>query len=107
MSNIICLSPSFYERGDSPFYLKPLQTGCRDPYDADSDARFVYQHVESLKGKDEMGTGTFYLSVCDLKAVNPNIISVVDTLVPKKLLDTLRQRKKIPTPQYTRGRFQT
>jgi dethiobiotin synthetase len=42
----------FYERGDSPFYLKPLQTGCRDPYDADSDARFVYQHVEPLKGKD-------------------------------------------------------
>ncbi len=42
----------FYERGYSPFYLKPFQTGCRDPYDEDSDARFVYQNVGALSGKD-------------------------------------------------------
>ena len=41
-----------YQRGDRPFYIKPLQTGCRSPYDTDSDARFVYEHVEALKGKD-------------------------------------------------------
>ena len=42
----------FYEKGYSPFYLKPLQTGCRDPYDEDSDAKFVYQNVGPLSGKD-------------------------------------------------------
>jgi dethiobiotin synthetase len=42
----------FYKKGYSPFYLKPLQTGCRDPYDEDSDARFVYQNVGALSGKD-------------------------------------------------------
>jgi len=42
----------FYKKGYSPFYLKPLQTGCRDPYDEDSDARFIYQNVGALSGKD-------------------------------------------------------
>ncbi len=42
----------FYERGDSPFYIKPLQTGCRDPYDEDSDARFIYQNTGPLREKD-------------------------------------------------------
>jgi dethiobiotin synthetase len=35
-----------------PFYLKPFQTGCIDPYDTDSDAAFVYRHTAALKGKD-------------------------------------------------------
>ncbi len=42
----------FYENGCTPFYLKPFQTGCRDPYDEDSDAGFIYSHVKQLKGKD-------------------------------------------------------
>jgi len=42
----------FYERGDEPFYVKPLQTGCVDPYDKESDAKFIYQNVAQLKGKD-------------------------------------------------------
>jgi len=42
----------FYERGHSPFYLKPVQTGCLDPYDKDSDAGFIYQNVKALKRKD-------------------------------------------------------
>ena len=41
-----------YERGDRPFYIKALQTGCRDPYDTDSDSKLIYQHVKELKGKD-------------------------------------------------------
>ena len=41
-----------YERGDSPFYIKPLQTGCRGPYDTDSDSKLIYKHVKELKGKD-------------------------------------------------------
>ncbi len=42
----------FFARGYSPFYLKPVQTGCRDANDADSDARFIYRHVGPLKGKE-------------------------------------------------------
>ena len=42
----------FYDRGDNPFYIKPFQTGCMDPYDTDSDAKFIYQNVEALQGKD-------------------------------------------------------
>ncbi len=41
-----------YERDLNPFYLKPFQTGCKDPYDTDSDARFVYKHVKQLAEKD-------------------------------------------------------
>ena len=42
----------FFAKGCNPFYLKPVQTGCRDANDTDSDARFIYQHVEPLKGKE-------------------------------------------------------
>jgi len=42
----------FFAKGYSPFYLKPVQTGCRDANDTDSDARFIYRHVEPLKGKE-------------------------------------------------------
>ena len=41
-----------YERGDQPFYIKPLQTGCRDPYDTDSDAKLIYENVKDLKDRD-------------------------------------------------------
>ncbi len=39
-------------RGHDPFYLKPFQTGCIDPYDTDSDAAFVYRHTASLRQQD-------------------------------------------------------
>jgi dethiobiotin synthetase len=38
--------------GYKPFYLKPFQTGCADPYDTESDAAFVYRHTAALKQKD-------------------------------------------------------
>lgn len=41
----------FFSRGYNPFYLKPVQTGCKDPNDIDSDARFIYQNVGPLKDK--------------------------------------------------------
>ena len=41
-----------YARGYRPFYLKPFQTGCATPYDADSDAAFVYRHTAQLRRKD-------------------------------------------------------
>ena len=48
----VMLMHYFFAKGKTPFYLKPAQTGCIDPYDADSDARFIYQQVPQLKGKN-------------------------------------------------------
>lgn len=48
----LLLMQYFYARGRSPFYLKPFQTGCTDPYDTDSDAKFVYTHVPQLAAGD-------------------------------------------------------
>lgn len=48
----LLLMQFFEVRGYRPFYLKPLQTGCQDAYDQDSDAAFVYRHVTSLRTQD-------------------------------------------------------
>lgn len=48
----LLLMQFFYAKGFTPFYLKPFQTGCRDPYDTDSDARFIYQNVKALNKSD-------------------------------------------------------
>ena len=47
----LLLMQFFFTKGCNPFYLKPVQTGCRDANDADSDAKFIHRHVESLHGK--------------------------------------------------------
>ncbi|MGO9136430.1 MAG: dethiobiotin synthase [Syntrophales bacterium] len=47
----LLLMQFFIAKGCNPFYLKPMQTGCKDANDADSDAKFIYRHVESLHGK--------------------------------------------------------
>ena len=48
----LLLMQFFEARSYRPFYLKPLQTGCKDTYDKDSDAAFVYRHVTSLRNQD-------------------------------------------------------
>lgn len=48
----LALMQYLYARNHKPCYLKPAQTGCRDPYDTDSDAQFIYRYVGELKGKD-------------------------------------------------------
>jgi len=48
----LALMQYLYARNRKPCYLKPAQTGCRDPYDTDSDAQLVYRYVNELKGKD-------------------------------------------------------
>ncbi len=42
----------FQKKGQAPFYAKPFQTGCPDPKSPDSDARFIYQSIDGLKGQD-------------------------------------------------------
>jgi len=48
----LLLMQFFYANGCIPFYLKPIQTGCSDPHDKNSDAKFIYQHVKQLTNKD-------------------------------------------------------
>ncbi|CAN2044964.1 ATP-dependent dethiobiotin synthetase BioD [Candidatus Magnetomoraceae bacterium gMMP-1] len=40
------------KKGYNPFYIKPMQTGCKDPYDTDSDAKFIYNYIKELKQLD-------------------------------------------------------
>jgi dethiobiotin synthetase len=55
----LLLMQYFYEKGLNPFYLKPVQTGCRDPYDVESDAGFIYQNVGPL-GTEDPGESVIY-----------------------------------------------
>lgn len=48
----LLLMQFFYANGCNPFYIKPIQTGCRDPYDKHSDTRFIYKYVKQLTKKD-------------------------------------------------------
>ncbi len=48
----LLLMQFFYANGCIPFYIKPIQTGCNDPYDKESDAKFIYKHVGQLTKKD-------------------------------------------------------
>jgi dethiobiotin synthetase len=48
----LLLMQFLYECGANPFYLKLIQTGCTSPLDTDSDAKFIYENVSALKGKD-------------------------------------------------------
>ena len=48
----LLLMQFLYETGENPFYLKLIQTGCTGPLDADSDARFIYENVSALRGKN-------------------------------------------------------
>jgi dethiobiotin synthetase len=48
----LLLMQFFHEKGENPFYLKLIQTGCENPLDLDSDAKFIYENVPALKGKD-------------------------------------------------------
>ena len=46
------LMRQLFKQGKTPFYFKPFQTGCRDVWDTDSDAKFVYESVKELKAID-------------------------------------------------------
>ncbi len=48
----LLLMQHFYAVGRASIYLKPFQTGCRTPRDANSDAGFVYAHTPALAGQD-------------------------------------------------------
>ncbi len=84
----------FYAGGYTPFYLKPFQTGCRDPYDRDSDARFIYKNVEPLSEKDPAESMAYcfknpkapYFAARDERKVNTIDIKLIQEIVEKKVL---------------------
>lgn len=40
------------DAGWNPAYIKPIQTGCKDPSDIDSDSLFVHRHTTQWAGAD-------------------------------------------------------
>lgn len=48
----LLLMRHYFSQGRKPFYVKPFQTGRRNAYDQDSDAKFIYQFVSELKDQD-------------------------------------------------------
>lgn len=40
------------QMGEDPFYIKLIQTGCSGAQDTESDARFIYENIPQLSGKD-------------------------------------------------------
>ncbi|HYA15172.1 MAG TPA: dethiobiotin synthase [Syntrophales bacterium] len=52
----LLLMQFFFSRGYNPFYLKLVQTGCKDANDVDSDAKFIYRNVRQLKDKEPAGS---------------------------------------------------
>ena len=45
----LLLMKFFFKQGFTPFYLKPLQTGCINALDKESDAKFIYEHIRELR----------------------------------------------------------
>jgi dethiobiotin synthetase len=48
----LLLMQFLFAKGRRPFYLKLFQTGCENPGDVHSDAKFIYDHTSALKGGD-------------------------------------------------------
>jgi len=48
----LLMMQALFNNGYNPFYLKPLQTGCNNPLDKESDANFIYKNIKQLKKKD-------------------------------------------------------
>jgi dethiobiotin synthetase len=48
-----------FAKGRRPFYLKLFQTGCDHPGDVRGDAKFIYDHTETLAGRDPCGSVIF------------------------------------------------
>ncbi len=49
----------FILKGMNPFYIKPVQTGCIDPCDRDSDALFIYNNIDRLRDRDPAESVTY------------------------------------------------
>jgi dethiobiotin synthetase len=89
----LLLMQLLFDRGYSPFYLKPFQTGCRSSIDADSDALFVYSHTKALK-QDDPGQSVLY---CHPNPKAPyfaarNSGQAIDVALVRQMIEQKRRR---------------
>lgn len=52
----LCIMKYLYNKKLEPYYLKPFQTGCSHSKDTDSDAYFVYKHINGLEKTDPVNS---------------------------------------------------
>ncbi len=92
----LLLMQFFYANGCMPFYIKPIQTGCSDPYDKDSDARFIYKHVKQLTKKDPSDSIVY----CFREPKAPYFASRNEgkTIELKAIQDALDKKSRIYSP---------
>ena len=92
----LLLMQFFYANGCMPFYIKPIQTGCSDPYDKDSDARFIYKHVKQLTKKDPSDSIVY----CFREPKAPYFASRNDgkNIVLRTIQDALYKKSRIYSP---------
>lgn len=90
-----------FNKGLTPFYLKPFQTGCQSPLDDDSDATFIYKHIPQLKGKDPAQSVVYCLrnpKAPFFAAMDENII--IDT---EKITDIIATKSRSFNPLVIEG----
>lgn len=58
----LLLIQALQQKGHAPFYWKPLQTGCLTPDDAESDARFIYEHCAPFTGRSPAESIGFFFA---------------------------------------------
>lgn len=92
----LLLMQFFYANGCIPFYIKPIQTGCSDPYDKNSDARFIYKHVKQLTNKNPADSVVY----CFRKPKAPYFASrnEGEHIDVKLIKDTLDKKSRIDSP---------
>lgn len=85
-----------FDRGYTPFYLKPYQTGCKDIYDEDCDAKFIYENIPQLKGKDWDES----VSYCLEEPKAPYFASINENAVigEEKVFNTIAAKGEIHNP---------
>jgi len=86
----------FFSRGYDPFYIKPVQTGCDDPYDTDSDANFIHRHAGFLQDRDPGDSviycfknpkAPYFAALDERKTINLSVIK-----------DAVNQRSRVYSP---------
>ncbi len=91
----------FYNKGFTPFYLKPFQTGCKSPLDKNSDAKFIYKNILSLKDKDPSQSVIYCLKNPKaplFAAIDDNITIDID-----KINKTIIEKSKLFNPIVIEG----
>jgi dethiobiotin synthetase len=99
----LMLMQYFYAKGRDPFYLKPFQTGCADPLDTESDARFIYEHVKELQKKDPSDSVIY----CFKNPKAPYFAARDEgrerDIRPERILDIIQDRERSSNPLVIEG----